>query len=234
MTTLVPASQPSTPYGTPSRHGSPTKAAAQAVQHTLAMACPRSCHSGGPSQGADWPPNGSCSRPLCSVGAACGSSHCSGCATAGRGRHRPPAAVSLCCPGYPPASCCPHPLSTRRPYLYGPLRTGSHCGARGGCGHQRFGPPAGHGGASLGGGGYLSGSCRHRLTPGCHGCLPARTQWSGLPPATVRPGCCPAYPPAHGGGAFPSGGHQCCSPSVTTLPCRHPPATAHPDCCPIC
>ena len=38
MTTLVPASQPSTPHSPPSRHGSPTKATAQAVQHTLAMA----------------------------------------------------------------------------------------------------------------------------------------------------------------------------------------------------
>ena len=38
VTTLVTASQPSTPHSPPSRHGSPTKAAAQAVQHTLAMA----------------------------------------------------------------------------------------------------------------------------------------------------------------------------------------------------
>ena len=38
VTTLVPASQPSTPYSPPSWHGSPTKAAAQAMQHTLAMA----------------------------------------------------------------------------------------------------------------------------------------------------------------------------------------------------
>ena len=38
MMTLVPASQPSTPHGPISRHGSPTKATAQATQHTLAMA----------------------------------------------------------------------------------------------------------------------------------------------------------------------------------------------------
>ena len=36
--TLVPASQPSTPRAPPSQHGSPTAAAAHAVQHTLAMA----------------------------------------------------------------------------------------------------------------------------------------------------------------------------------------------------
>ena len=38
VTTLVPTSQPSSPHCPPSRHGSPTKAAAHAVQHTLAMA----------------------------------------------------------------------------------------------------------------------------------------------------------------------------------------------------
>ena len=36
--TLVPASQPSTPRAPPSQHGSPTVAAAHAVQHTLVMA----------------------------------------------------------------------------------------------------------------------------------------------------------------------------------------------------
>ena len=36
--TLVPASQPSTPCGSLSQHGSPTLATAQAVQYTLAMA----------------------------------------------------------------------------------------------------------------------------------------------------------------------------------------------------
>ena len=36
--TLVPASQPSTLPSPPFQHGSPTKAAAQAMQHTLAMA----------------------------------------------------------------------------------------------------------------------------------------------------------------------------------------------------
>ena len=121
----------------------------------------------------------------------CGSCYRSGCATAGRGRCWPPVAVSLCCPGYPPASCCPHPLRTCCPHLCGPLYPSHHCRAYGGHGHQLHGAPIGHCGAGLGDGNYLS--CGHwsRLTLGCCGCLPARPPWSCLPGPLSTPAAAP-------------------------------------------
>ena len=142
-------------------------------------------------------------------------------------------AVSLCCPGYPPASCCPRPLHPCCPHHCGPLHPGCHCRACGGHSRQLCSKPVEHCGAGLGDDSYLSCSHWHRLTPGCCGYLPARPPWSCLPPATIRPSCCSTRPPAHGGGVYPTGGHQGHSPCIPTPPCRYSPATAYPGCCPI-